>query len=115
MVGWHHRLSGYKFEEALRYSEGQGSLMCCSPWGRKELDTTERLNNKQNEYASTDAGEDARRTLRLMDPSVSIITAKGPPRPIGPWIWILSYCSPHCSSSLWSLPHQRLTSCGQNY
>ena len=45
MVGWHHRLDEHEFEQTLRDSEGQGGLMCCSPWGCKELDTTERLNN----------------------------------------------------------------------
>ena len=44
MVGWHHRLNGHEFEEAPGISDGQGSLACCSPWGRKESDTTERLN-----------------------------------------------------------------------
>ena len=44
MVGWHHRLNGYEFEQALKVGIGQGSLACCSSWGRKELDTTERLN-----------------------------------------------------------------------
>ena len=44
MVGWHHRLNGHALEQALGGSEGQGSLACCSPWGRKELDMTERLN-----------------------------------------------------------------------
>ena len=44
MVGWHHRLDGHEFEQALGVGDGQGSLACCSPWGRKELDTTERLN-----------------------------------------------------------------------
>ena len=43
MVGWHHRLSGHEFEQAPGDTEGQGSLACCSSWGRKELDTTERL------------------------------------------------------------------------
>ena len=45
MVGWHHRLNGYEFEQTLGDSGGQGSLACCSPWGRKELDTTQRLNH----------------------------------------------------------------------
>ena len=45
MVRWHHQLNGHEFEQALGDCEGQGSLMCCSPWGHKELDTTERLNN----------------------------------------------------------------------
>ena len=44
MVGCHHALNGREFEQALGDGEGQGSLMCCSPWGRKELDMTERLN-----------------------------------------------------------------------
>ena len=46
MVGWHHRLNGHESEQALGDSEGQGGLECCSPWGRKESDVTERLNNK---------------------------------------------------------------------
>ena len=41
MVGWHHRLNGPEFEQAPGDGEGQGSLVCCSPWGRKESDTTE--------------------------------------------------------------------------
>ena len=44
MVGWHHRLHGLEFEQALGVGDEQGSLVCCSPWGRKESDTTERLN-----------------------------------------------------------------------
>ena len=44
MVGWHHRLNGHEFEETLGVGDGQGGLECCHPWGRKELDTTERLN-----------------------------------------------------------------------
>ena len=46
MVGRHHRLNEHKCEQALRDGEGQGILVCCSPWGRNELDMTERLNNK---------------------------------------------------------------------
>ena len=42
MVGWHHQLGGREFEQAL--GVGQGSLVCCSPWGHKESDMTERLN-----------------------------------------------------------------------
>ena len=44
MVGWHHQLNGHEFEHDLGDGEGQGSLVCCSPWGHKELDTTEWLN-----------------------------------------------------------------------
>ena len=39
MVGWHHRLDGHEFEQALGDSDGQGSLECCSVWGHKESDT----------------------------------------------------------------------------
>ena len=42
MVGWHHQLNGHEFEQALGGGEGQGSLACYSPWGGKELDTTEQ-------------------------------------------------------------------------
>ena len=41
MVGWHHRLNGHEFEQALGVGDGQESLACCSPWGCKELDATE--------------------------------------------------------------------------
>ena len=45
MVGLPHRLNGHEFEQALGIGDGQGSLMCCSPWGLKELDMAEHLNN----------------------------------------------------------------------
>ena len=41
IVGWHHQLNGHEYEQALGDGEGQGSLVCCRPWGPKELDTTE--------------------------------------------------------------------------
>ena len=44
MVRWHHWLNGHEFDQALGVGDGQGSLVCCSPWGRQESDTTERLN-----------------------------------------------------------------------
>ena len=40
MVGWHHQLNGLEFEQTPGDSEGQGSLACCSPWGRKDSDMT---------------------------------------------------------------------------
>ena len=43
MVGWHHRLHGHEFEQALGDSERHRSLTCCSPWGHRQSDTTERL------------------------------------------------------------------------
>ena len=44
MAGWHHRLDGREFEWTPRVGDGQGGLVCCNLWGRKEWDTTERLN-----------------------------------------------------------------------
>ena len=41
MVGWHHRLNGYEFQQAAGDGDVQGSLACCDPWGRKKLDMTE--------------------------------------------------------------------------
>ena len=47
MLGWHHRLNGHEFEQTPGDGEGQGSLARCSPWGHKESDTTELLNNNK--------------------------------------------------------------------
>ena len=44
MVGWHHQLNGHEFEQSLGVGDGQGGLACCSSWGHKESDMTERLN-----------------------------------------------------------------------
>ena len=44
VVGWHHRHDGHEFEQALGVDDRQGSLACCSSWGRKQSDTTEQLN-----------------------------------------------------------------------
>ena len=46
MVRWHHQLNGDEFEQTPGEGEGQESLACCSPWGCKESDMIERLNNK---------------------------------------------------------------------
>ena len=45
MVGWHYQLNGHEFKQSLRDGERQGSLVCCSPWGHKESDMTEQLEN----------------------------------------------------------------------
>ena len=49
-VAWHHRLNRHEFEQTLRDYEGQGSLVCRTPWGCKESDTTEWLNNSKSNY-----------------------------------------------------------------
>ena len=48
MVGWHHRLNGHEFEQARGDSEGQGSLVCCSPWGHGRSDITGQLNKTRS-------------------------------------------------------------------
>ena len=55
MVGWHHWLTGHEFEQASGIGDIQGSLLCCSPWGCKESDRTERLNQTD---MTTDLGSD---------------------------------------------------------
>ena len=63
MVGWHHQLDGHEFEQALGGGEGQRNLACCSPWGHKELDMTERLNNNKSYTLLSTAG--GNRTFHL--------------------------------------------------
>ena len=43
-IGWHHQLHGHKFEQTPGVGDGQGGLVCFSPWGHKESDMTEQLN-----------------------------------------------------------------------
>ena len=54
MVGWHHRFNGHEFEQTPGVGEGQGSLACCSPWGRRESDMTEQLNKNNTEGIAID-------------------------------------------------------------
>ena len=51
MVEWHHQLNGHEFKQAPAVGDGQGGLVCCSPWGHKNLNTTEWLNNN-NKHVS---------------------------------------------------------------
>ena len=50
IVGWHHLLDGHEFEKTPGDGDGQGSLVCCSPWGCEEWDTTEKLNSNNNTF-----------------------------------------------------------------
>ena len=56
MVGWPHQLNGHEFEQTLGDGEGQGRLVCCSPWGHKESDMTEWLNNSSNDNNNNKIG-----------------------------------------------------------
>ena len=50
IIGWHHLFNGHEFEQTPGDSEGQESLVCCSPWGCKVLDMTERQNNNPEKW-----------------------------------------------------------------
>ena len=50
MVGWHHQHNGHEYEQTLGDGEGQENLVCCSPWGCKESDMTEQLNNNKRRF-----------------------------------------------------------------
>ena len=52
MVRWYDWLSGHEFEQIWGDGEGQGSLVCCSPWGRKESDMTQQVNNSNDNYVN---------------------------------------------------------------
>ena len=64
MVGWHHWVNGHEFEQAPEDSEGQGSLMCCSSWGRKKIGHNLQTNNNKNNLAS-----DGKKRISETEPS----------------------------------------------
>ena len=70
MIEWHYQLDGHEFEQALGAGDGQGSLACCSPWGHKESDTTERLNCGQKKAA---LGGSALKHWNLLDANVTAL------------------------------------------
>ena len=76
MVGWHHRLNGHEFEQAPGDGEGQGSLVCCSPWGHQQSDMTERLNNQKGWFTIW--------SIRLWS-ETSLISLQAPQGHFGPW------------------------------
>ena len=65
MVGWHHRLSGHEFEQAPGDGKGQGSLVCCSPWGHKESDTMEWQRNKDYDLRIREDGAKCERICKV--------------------------------------------------
>ena len=58
MVGGHQQLNGHEFEQALGDGEGQGNTVCCSPWGHKESDMTEQLNNSMSNPGTADKSQE---------------------------------------------------------
>ena len=83
MLGWHHSLNGHESEQVPADGEGQGSLLCCSPWDCKELDTIEWLNNSHcTKLNLISAGN----STRLCTINLKVFLTKGP------WSW--GSCSP---------------------
>ena len=66
MVGWHRRLNGHEFEQAQGDGEGQGILVCYSPWGHKESDTTKQLNNTNHAQGEDHVKTKEKATYRPM-------------------------------------------------
>ena len=57
MIGWHHQFNGHEFNQALGDGEGQGSLACSNPWGRKKLDTTSFPGSSVGKESICNAGD----------------------------------------------------------
>ena len=79
MVGWHHQLDGHEIEHAPEVGDGQGSLACCSPWGRKESDRTERLKTTRIQFLDLNLrivsmGNPPFRTSELMSFSLKLLS-----------------------------------------
>ena len=79
MVGWHHRLSAHEFEPAPGGAEGQGGLACCSPWGCRVLDVTERPSSSSSSSSP-----------RLCCVAERVV--------VGPWYWENKLCRVHLPS-----------------
>ena len=75
MVGWHLQLNGHEFEQALGDSEGQGKLACCSPWGCKELDMTEQLNNNTTQSSMWEKRFQPAQTQTILENGLGISKA----------------------------------------
>ena len=90
MVGWHHRLNGREFEQTPGDGEGQGSLVCCSPWSRRESDVIERLNSshrcKEHPVWSLTLGECSAEDRTVKKALVSLLGLKTCLYPLPPGI-----------------------------
>ena len=92
MVGWHQRLDGHKFEQTLGDGEGQGGLTCCSPWGHKESDMTERLNDSNTESLAAQTGK---RLPAMQETRVRSLGREDP---------LEKEMAPHSSTIAWKIP-----------
>ena len=77
MVGWHHRLTEHEFEQALRHGEGQGSLVCCSPWGHKVRNDWVTKKQKQQQMVIFESSIGRVFTLIIITTVSELITCAG--------------------------------------
>ena len=80
MVGWHHWHNGHDFKQTPGDSEGQGSLVCCSPWGHKESDTTERLNWTELSRLTSFDGQHSSGSIIWLSPGEGLLRLTQPGR-----------------------------------
>ena len=104
MVGWHHQLSGHEFVQTLGVGEGQGSLLCCSSWDCKELDTAEWLNNKWHLKMHTSMKTILQKHILLTNSSaVTLRVSEGPALPENlvshHLLCDIAWCEPYGSST----------------
>ena len=93
MVGWHHRLNGHEFEQILGNSERQRSLASCSPWGYKESDVNEQLNNSVKKHKIQQFKNNKERTVRTMISKTGCSSdCTKPPRPEGSQLKMTTRC-----------------------
>ena len=77
MVGWHHWINGLEFEQTPEDNERQGSLACCSPRGRKQVDVTEWLKNNSNDSSTRQRANLSHSTGRLLGFKGAVFSALG--------------------------------------
>ena len=124
MVGWHHRFNGHEFGQTPGDHEGQGSLVCCSPWGGEELDMTRKLKNTRPWLSFSSIGLvsshpqfEARIRLQWGRPEFNPWVGKirwrrdRPPTPVLSLAWRIPLASPVLAGGFFTLSHQGSCCC----
>ena len=106
MVGWHHRLNELEFGKTLENGEGQGSLVCCSPWGGKEPDRTEWTETRTARLtpaSPADCFQSARSYFNKLSGFIDKFTFPCLRRKLQSWTTV-TITGAFCSSSMWVWP-----------
>ena len=98
MVGKHHRLDGHEFEQTPGDSEGQGNLVCCSTWGHKESDTTERMNWTELNWKKSLSRQPGVRMMTSLEAQVPLLFATVPSKSPSNLKWLLQLQPSHSCS-----------------